>query len=161
MGLNFKSHVTYDTPAPFCVQGKQKLASFNSLWSSDAIGHRRSWSTLVLVMACCLMVPSHYLNSCWFIIKSSGIHSSVMFTSILKIWTPKLCLKLTHMKSQPHLHREKLKSITCLVTPWARVSTFMMLTLKVQGLSYLGLTKSISWLLMPWLLASPGHQQPW
>ena len=27
--------------------------------------------------------------------------------------------------------------------------------------SYLGLTKSISWLLMPWLLASPGHQQQW
>ena len=27
--------------------------------------------------------------------------------------------------------------------------------------SYLGLTRSISWLLMPWLLASPGHQQPW
>ena len=35
------------------------------------------------------------------------------------------------------------------------------LTLKVWGLSYLGLTRSISWLLMPWLLASPGHQQPW
>ena len=29
------------------------------------------------------------------------------------------------------------------------------------GLSYPGLTVSISWLLMPWLLASPGHQHPW
>ena len=36
-----------------------------------------------------------------------------------------------------------------------------LLTLNVQGLSYLGLTRSISWLLMPWLLTSPGHQQPW
>ena len=27
----------------------------------------------------------------------------------------------------------------------------------VQGSSYLGITRSISWLLMPWLLASPGH----
>ena len=35
------------------------------------------------------------------------------------------------------------------------------LTLNVPGPSYLGLTRSISWLLMPWLLASPGHQQPW
>ena len=35
------------------------------------------------------------------------------------------------------------------------------LTLNVRGPSYLGLTRSISWLLMPWLLASPGHQQPW
>ena len=35
------------------------------------------------------------------------------------------------------------------------------LTLNVRGSSYLGLTRSISWLLMPWLLTSPGHQQPW
>ena len=33
------------------------------------------------------------------------------------------------------------------------------LTLNVP--SYLSLTRSISWLLMPWLLMSPGHQQPW
>ena len=35
------------------------------------------------------------------------------------------------------------------------------LTLYMQGPSYLGLTRSISWLLMPWLLTSPGHQPPW
>ena len=35
------------------------------------------------------------------------------------------------------------------------------LTLSVRGPSYLGLTRSISWLLMPWLLTSPGHQLPW
>ena len=35
------------------------------------------------------------------------------------------------------------------------------LTLSVRGPSYLGLTRSISWLLMPWLLTSPGHQQSW
>ena len=34
-------------------------------------------------------------------------------------------------------------------------------TLNVRGPSYLGLTTSTSWLLMPWLLTSPGHQQPW
>ena len=33
--------------------------------------------------------------------------------------------------------------------------------LNVRGPSYLGLTRSISWLLMPWPLTSPGHQQPW
>ena len=33
--------------------------------------------------------------------------------------------------------------------------------LNVRGPSKLGLTRSISWLLMPWLLTSPGHQQPW
>ena len=31
----------------------------------------------------------------------------------------------------------------------------------MQGPSYLGLIRSISWLLMPWLLTTPGHQQPW
>ena len=35
------------------------------------------------------------------------------------------------------------------------------LTLNVRGSSYLGLTMSISWLLMPWFLTSPGHHQPW
>ena len=38
--------------------------------------------------------------------------------------------------------------------PWITISY-------VRGLSYPGITKSISWLLMPWLLTSPGHQQPW
>ena len=33
--------------------------------------------------------------------------------------------------------------------------------LNVGGPSYLGLTRPIWWLLMNWLLASPGHQQPW
>ena len=34
----------------------------------------------------------------------------------------------------------------------------VLLTLNVRGPSYLGLTRSISRLLMPWLLTSPGHQ---
>ena len=35
------------------------------------------------------------------------------------------------------------------------------LTLNVRGQSYIGSTRSISWLLMPWLFTWPGHQQPW
>ena len=41
------------------------------------------------------------------------------------------------------------------------LNKILLLTLNVRGPSYLGLTMPISWLLMPWLLASPGHQQPW
>ena len=37
--------------------------------------------------------------------------------------------------------------------------TMKHLTLNVWGLSYLGLTRSVSWLLMPWLLTSPGRRQ--
>ena len=40
----------------------------NSLWSSEAIWRHRSGSTLAQIMACCLTVPSHYLNQCWLII---------------------------------------------------------------------------------------------
>ena len=36
---------------------------------------------------------------------------------------------------------------------------FFLKTLDMQGPSYLGLTRSIAWLLMPWLLTSPEHQQ--
>ena len=46
----------------------------NSLWPGDAICWHISGSTLVQVMACCLMAPSHYLNPCWFMMRSSGIH---------------------------------------------------------------------------------------
>ena len=37
----------------------------NSLWFSDATWGHRTWSTLVQVMACCLMATSHYLNQYW------------------------------------------------------------------------------------------------
>ena len=46
----------------------------NSLWPSDAI-LRRTGSTLVQVMACCLTAPSHYLNQCWLIIREILWHS--------------------------------------------------------------------------------------
>ena len=48
----------------------------NSLGPSDAIWRCKSWSTLVQVMACCLMAPSHYLNQCWLIISKVLWHSS-------------------------------------------------------------------------------------
>ena len=40
----------------------------NSLRSSDVIWLQKSWATLVKVMDCGLMAPSHYLNQCWLII---------------------------------------------------------------------------------------------
>ena len=50
--------------------------TLNSLWPSDAIWRQASRSTLVQVMACCLMAPSHYLNQCWLIISNVLWHSS-------------------------------------------------------------------------------------
>ena len=42
-----------------------------SFWPSDAIWWQRSGSKLALVMAFCLMAPSHYQNQCWLDIKGS------------------------------------------------------------------------------------------
>ena len=54
----------------FClVRGN---GSLNSLWPSDTIGHWGSWSTLVQVMVCCLMAPSHYQTNADPSIRSSG-----------------------------------------------------------------------------------------
>ena len=47
----------------------------NSLWPSDVIWRQRSRSTLALVMACCLMTPSHCLNQCWLMISEVLWHS--------------------------------------------------------------------------------------
>ena len=49
---------------------------FNSLWPSDVFRCHRTWSTLVQVMAWCLMAQSHYLNQCWLIISEILWHSS-------------------------------------------------------------------------------------
>ena len=47
----------------------------NSLWPSDSIWRHGSGSTLVQVMACCLMAPSHYLNQCWLLKREVRWHS--------------------------------------------------------------------------------------
>ena len=48
----------------------------SSLGPSDAIWRQRSGSTLAQVMACCLTVPSHFLNQCWLIISKVEWNSS-------------------------------------------------------------------------------------
>ena len=54
----------------------------------------------------------------------------------------------------------KFHSRKCFENVVCKTAT-VLLTLNVRGPSHLSLTRSISWLLMPWLLTSPGHQQPW
>ena len=47
----------------------QTLWVIYPLWPSDAIWRQWTGSTLVQVMAYCLMAPSHCPNQCWIIIK--------------------------------------------------------------------------------------------
>ena len=56
-----------------------------------------------------------------------------------------------------HLHWYSMNQTVMVI----RYQIMKSLTLKVWGQSYPSLTWSISWLLMSWLLVSPGHQQPW
>ena len=42
----------------------RRYEELNLLWSTDAIWWYRSESTLAQIMACCLTLPSHYLNLC-------------------------------------------------------------------------------------------------
>ena len=47
----------------------------NSYWPGNDTWHQRSWLTLIQVMACCLMAPSHYLNHCWLLVRGVQWHS--------------------------------------------------------------------------------------
>ena len=51
--------------------------------------------------------------------------------------------------------------ITCMNCVYLIFLCLSCLTLNVRGQSYLGWSWSISWLLIPWLHTSPGHQQHW
>ena len=59
-----------------------------------------------------------------------------------------------------------LLTVLMLVTPllwaqWLSAHGYLYFNLNVRRPSYLGLTWSISWLLIPWLFVSPGLLQPW
>ena len=59
----------------------------NWLRPSDAKWLHRSGSTLVQVLAFCLMAPSHYLKQCWLIkIRSSDIHLRVLIHQFIHCW---------------------------------------------------------------------------
>ena len=68
----------------------------NSLWPTDAIWWQGSRSTLVQVMACCLMAPSHYLK----IVDLSYLRSSLR-AALLEISQPsvtKISLKIIFLR---------------------------------------------------------------
>ena len=79
-----------------------KFQVFNILWPADAMWRQRCWSALLHVMACCLKGPRHYMKQCWLTINEVLWHSFVGNID-LNIEVPKLCLKFTLLKSQPHL----------------------------------------------------------
>ena len=89
-------------------------------------------------------VPSRCLNKYWLIVNWTLRYKFQWYLNLtIMVFTEKMHLKMSSVIWQPFY------------------SWLIVLTLNVRGPSYLGLTRSISWLLMPWLLTSPEHQQPW
>ena len=70
--------------------------SLNPLWPSDTIWHWKSVSSLVQIMVCCLMAPTHYLSNV------AELHAK--FHSDLKVSTPN------------RLATSRLCEILCLIT---------------------------------------------
>ena len=59
----------------YSTENKRMHISVNLVWPSDAMWRVRTGSTLSQVMACCLTVPSHYLNQCSLVISDDLWHS--------------------------------------------------------------------------------------
>ena len=69
--------------------------------NDPCIWHQRRWSTLVLVMAWCLMAPSHYLKQWWLIIKGAcGIQR--LFSQVLINFIHNMRSEITTWKLLPH-----------------------------------------------------------
>ena len=100
-------------------------------------------------MAWCYQATRHFLHQCWPRSQCEPFSGE--------------CQRISLMKS-PHWFSWWPGAVRQHAIIWYNDDSDlwqMVLTLNVWGPSYLSLTRSISWLLMPWLLTSPGHQQPW
>ena len=94
-----------------CMLSDNRVGNFacifvHSVYPSDTIWHQRTWSTLVQVMACCLVAPRHYWNHCWLIINEVLWHSSQdnshgLYTKS----STQRHLKITLLNLQPYLTR--------------------------------------------------------
>ena len=92
---------------------------------------------------------------------SPGWHQAIIWTNagIFLIWT--LGTNFSEILIEIHIFSFKKMHLKLSSAKWHPFCLGLtVLTLNVRGQSHLGLTRSISWLLMPWLLMSPGHQQP-
>ena len=148
-------------------------------------------STLVEVMAWCRQATSHYLSQCWPRFMSLygvtrpqwvNMEVNIVSTDDLAPLRTRASVSRVVSKFVSHIYTGpvlqgylSILSHSNFSTTYCRgffvlsecclleVITWLTFAVSMSdgGLSYLGLTRSISWLLMPWLLTSPGHQQPW
>ena len=89
------------------MRGQWVYYGHMTLWTHGSIvtsyGDKNLESTSAQVMACFLMVPSHYLNQHWLIINGVLWHSPKINFTVPMISTHRMCLKNTLVKLLPHL----------------------------------------------------------
>ena len=127
----------WDAPLVLCWSCRGELHQYDGCWCPGSLHHQGISShgiDYVSSMNPCL--PWGRISPTCAISISRKNKNASTFISLLE--------KKQHVKLFSHM-----------------ISMRSMLILNVRGPSYLGLTRSVSWLLMPWLLTSPGHQQPW
>ena len=138
------------------------------------IGTNKSeWVAVLMTFQCTFLINNDNIFLTWFDLTNNHIKmpfvTKSQLTSIYRFhpWQNRLYFIFQgNFVKQACLYRfdvlewDRLASRLILILKIA-LTIKRPLTLNVRGPSYLGLTRSISWLLVPWLLTSPGHQQPW
>ena len=144
-------------------------------------------STMLQVMAWCHQATSHYLRQCWPRSNELTLKFHCFCSNLCHFFKENFyifynfSILIMHRLMNSNLMEGKDPIYLCGCwwpgDTWSQGSSWRdtnllflgliykheltNLTLNVWGSSYLGLIRSISWLLMPWLLTSPGRQQPW
>ena len=93
-------------------------------------------------------------------------HHHIMPNNSVRIGFPDNIVHGTNMGPTWALSAPDGPHVGPMLAPWILLSglftlAVLYLTLKMRGPSYPGMIMSVSCLLMPWLLASPGHHQQW
>ena len=129
------------------------LFIFNHLWCTRFL-FKALQSFLNLIGGPLPVLPSNLST-----LKAIGIFFQTTYTQLLK----KIRRKFISRKTDHSVCKYGLPVpfMGRICRPGNRLCTALVLTLNVRGPSHFGLTRSIPWLLMPWLLMSLGHQQPW
>ena len=142
----------------------------NSLPAFDTMWCHRSRSTLVHVMACCQMAPSHCLNHCWLLTNGVLWHSADQFHSKCSI--PNMDLKIMLLILQPHFSgANELKYCHFFVNSHPPFEHCCQITKSIFGIidSQINFFEKIIYLTLLWalwpLMAQPcrvlGYQVTW
>ena len=105
------SHVLHEWLDATCIL-QRGGAGINSVRLGDVIWCCRSWSTLVLVMAWCLLAPSHYQNLCWLVIIGPRRTNHGETWIMLNFSFDEMLLSMLSAKYQPLCSGHKVSTIS-------------------------------------------------